>query len=204
MSEEINGFKYIYIDNESDHTLMLLHGTGGDENDLVPFAQEVAPKFNLLSPRGRIVEHGMPRFFKRFSEGVLDIENLIEESKELYSFIQETSEKHGFDMGTLTLLGFSNGANMALHLLTSREELNFGILIRPMPEAISDELESLKNKKILINSGKFDPLMEPTTGTELKQLLVGRNAKVELNELLAGHGLQMEDVELVRDWLQRL
>lgn len=201
MSSEINGFKYIYTDNKSDRTLMLLHGTGGDEHDLIPFANEVAPLFNLLSPRGRILEHGMPRFFKRFSEGVLDIENLTQESKELFRFILETSKKHNFKLENLILMGFSNGANMALHLLTSRKELVSGILIRSMPEAISDELDNLDGKSFLINSGKFDPLMDPTTGPELQRLLLDRGASVELNVLPAGHGLQMEDIELIRAWL---
>jgi phospholipase/carboxylesterase len=183
-------------------TLLLLHGTGGDENDLLPLARLVAPAAALLSVRGNVLEQGMPRFFRRLSEGVFDLDDLRLRTKELGDFVDAAGVHYGFTSGRLYALGFSNGANIAASLLLSRPAaLAGGMLIRAMvpfePESPSD----LSGRGVLLSQGRMDPLI-PTAGAErLAEILRDAGADVELAWQPGGHGLVPGDVTVARRWL---
>ena len=101
----------------SKPVLLMLHGTGGTEQDLLPLADLIDPDASVLSVRGNVLENGMPRFFARLAEGVFDEEDLIFRTKELYEFIGTAAEEHGFDRSNVVAVGYSNGANIAASLL---------------------------------------------------------------------------------------
>jgi phospholipase/carboxylesterase len=135
MAEELAGFKHRFVagGEQGGATLLLLHGTGGNENDLLPLGRELLPSANLLSPRGKVLEHGRPRFFRRFAEGVFDEEDLKFRTEELAGFVGEASKKYRLEPSKLFAVGFSNGANIAASLLLSRPDLLRGAaLLRPM------------------------------------------------------------------------
>src|SRR6476660_10440308 len=113
----MNDFTYRFIPGTGDRTLLLLHGTGGNENDLLPLGRTIDPEASLLSPRGKILENGLPRFFRRLAEGVFDEEDLIHRSNELADFIAETVTSYSLDSGGIYAVGYSNGAHIAASLL---------------------------------------------------------------------------------------
>ena len=103
--------------DKSKPTILLLHGTGGTEQDLLPLAELIDPEASVLSVRGNVLENGMPRFFRRLAEGVFDEEDLIFRTNELHSFLNEAAEEHGFDRANIVAVGYSNGANIAASLV---------------------------------------------------------------------------------------
>ena len=152
------GFAHIFINRKgSDNnnltkklTLVLLHGTGGNEEDLIPLGKEIESTASILSPRGKVLENGMPRFFRRLAEGVFDMEDLKFRTHELADFIQQCSLHYKFDLRKTIAIGFSNGANIATSMLFLRPEVIQGaILFRAMVPFIPDSLPNLLNKKIL-------------------------------------------------------
>ena len=150
----------------SANTLLLLHGTGGDEHDLVPLGRLLNPDANLLSPRGRVLENGMPRFFKRLSEGVFDIPDLIAQTEALSEFVAEAAEAYGFDPSRVTAAGFSNGANIAAALLLLHPGvLHAAILLHPMVPLVPDTLPDLAGIAVFIGAGRRDPIV-PEAETE--------------------------------------
>lgn len=183
-------------------TLLLLHGTGGDEHDLIPLARLIAPASSLLSVRGNVLEQGMPRFFRRLREGVFDLEDLARRTVELSDFVGAASARYGFSLRGLLALGFSNGANIAASLLLARPQtLAGGILIRAMvpfePEAPSD----LRGKRILLSQGRADPLIPAASAERLAELFRQGGAEVELAWQPVGHALSQGDVTAARRWL---
>lgn len=182
-------------------TLLLLHGTGGDERQLVPLGRQLFPDAALLSPRGRVLENGAPRFFRRFAEGVLDLEDWKKRSHELADFVQGQCEKQSLDPGRLTAFGYSNGANIALGLLLWRPEvLSAAVLMRPM--FVSDDVpgHSLAGKRVLILSGAHDPLIPREDHSRLTRQLEDAGAEVTARMLEAGHAPVSEDFEEIRRW----
>ncbi|HET7290297.1 MAG TPA: alpha/beta hydrolase, partial [Thermodesulfobacteriota bacterium] len=137
-------FVHIYVppsDPGSPSTLLLLHGTGGDEESLVPIAERILPGAGILSPRGKVLENGMPRFFRRFSEGVFDLEDLRVRTRELAEFIAKASEIYSFDRNKLIAAGYSNGANIAASVLLSFSRvIPFAVLFHPMVPFVPDVL----------------------------------------------------------------
>jgi len=182
--------------------LLLLHGTGGDENDLVPLGRMVAPDAPLLSPRGKVLEHGMPRFFRRLAEGVFDEADVRARAHELADFIASAREEYGF--AAPLALGYSNGANIAAAIMLLRPEaLAGGILLRAMvPLAHPEANGGLAGKGALIVSGARDPIAPPQNGARLKAMLEGAGAEVDHRILPGGHELSQADVTLARAWLQ--
>jgi phospholipase/carboxylesterase len=182
--------------------LILLHGTGGDEDDLVDLGKMVAPGAPLLSPRGKVLEHGMPRFFRRFAEGVFDEEDVRARASELAGFIAQARKVYG--IATPVALGYSNGANMAAALMLLRPEaLSGGILLRAMaPLASAEASGGLAGKAVLVISGARDPIAPPATAARLKAMLERAGARVEHRTLPGGHELSQGDVTLAREWLQ--
>ena len=204
MSANELGFTHRFVPGEggSGSTLLLLHGTGGDENDLLPLGKELAPGAAMLSPRGRILEHGMPRFFRRLAEGVFDEEDLKLRTRELADFLQEASGRYGFDPGNVFAVGFSNGANIAASLLLSSPVLFRGaILFRPMVPFEPAELPDLSGIPVFIGAGEMDQIVPKENTERLAELLKESGAEVSLRWQPGGHGLEMREVREAKKWL---
>lgn len=186
-------------------TLLLLHGTGGTEQDLLPLAEIVDPDANVLSVRGNILEHGMPRFFRRLAEGVFDEEDLIFRTKELNEFLDEAAEKYEFDRNNIVAIGYSNGANIAASLLFHYENsLKGAILHHPMVPRRGIELPNLRGKSIFIAAGTNDPICSAQESEELKELLEGAGASVAIHWENYGHQLTMGEVKAAKTWYESL
>lgn len=180
--------------------LLLLHGTGGDENDLLPLGRTVAPGAALISPRGRTLEAGMPRFFRRLAEGVFDEDDLRQRTHELADFVEQARAQYG--LPAPIALGFSNGANIAAAMLLLRPEvLSGGVLLRAMSPFAKPPVATLSAKPVLIVSGSFDPIIPDENAARLAATLTAAGASVEHRSLPTGHGLSQADLGLVRDWL---
>src|SRR5262245_49349799 len=165
----------------SDVTLLALHGTGGDEHDLIPLARAIRPRAAVLSPRGRVLEHGMPRFFRRLAEGVFDQEDLKLRTAELAEFIAAASSRYGFDSANVVAVGFSNGANIAASLLLRRPGvLRAAILFRAMVPFVLDPLPDLKRTPVLLSSGRRDSIAPPEQAERLAALLRASSADVTI------------------------
>ena len=183
--------------------LLLLHGTGGDENDLLPLGQEVSPGSALLSPRGKVLEHGMPRFFRRLAEGVFDLDDLKARTSELASFIEAARAK--YQLGLPIALGFSNGANITASLLLTQPGVLAGaILLRAMLPFEPDEKPQLEGKPVLMLSGNADPFMPAASRQRLAALLTESGAKLTHHTLDAGHNLTQNDLAIAAEWLEQL
>ena len=153
-------------------TLLLLHGTGGNENDLLPVGRAIAPGAALLSPRGRVLEHGMPRFFRRLAEGVFDHEDLVARTHELADFVAECAKHYGFDAKRVVAVGFSNGANIAASMMLLRPETLAGaILLRAMVPFEPKTPPDLRGRRALVAAGKADPIVKPENSERLAAIL---------------------------------
>lgn len=180
--------------------LLLLHGTGGDENDLLPLGRMLSPGAALLSPRGRVLEHGMPRFFRRLAEGVFDHDDVRREADALADFVMAARE--GCGMPAPIAVGFSNGANIAAAVLYRRPEALAGaVLMRAMVPLEEAPAHPLDGKPVLILSGNADTLMGQENPARLAATLTAAGAQVEHRVLRAGHGLTQADVTLAAQWL---
>lgn len=203
MNKTIAGFEHVYIDKKSLKTLMLLHGTGGDEHDLVPIGEELDPAANILSPRGKVLESGMHRFFKRLAEGVFDREDLEIRSGELADFLHESSVLCGFPLNGVIAVGYSNGANIALYLIANNPEmLRSAILMRPHPAALPDKIADLHSVSVLILSGLTDSYTPPQNADKIGELLAEKGANIEVEKISAGHNLTEQDLVCAKNWLQ--
>lgn len=195
--------KFIPATNpEEKRTLLLLHGTGGDENDLIPLGEALLPGAAILSPRGRISERGMPRFFRRFAEGVFDLDNLREETNALADFLADAAKQYDYDPNQVTAVGFSNGANIASTLLLLRPEaIAQGVLIRTMVTLESPATPQLAGKRVFVSSGKYDSMVPVENVSQLAQTFRDGGADVTHFWVDAGHNLTREEVEAIRNWL---
>jgi phospholipase/carboxylesterase len=183
--------------------LLLLHGTGGDERDLVPLARQVSPGSALLSPRGDVLERGAPRFFRRLAEGVFDLPDVERRTHALADFIAAAAARYGFDASRLTALGFSNGANIAGSLLLLRpESLAAAALLRPMVVLEPAVPPDLAGKRVLISSGEFDPIVPNDHPPRLAELLRRGGASVDLHTHSASHGLVPADLAAAQKFLR--
>ncbi|MCY8463822.1 alpha/beta hydrolase [Bacillus atrophaeus] len=186
-------------------TLLLLHGTGGNELDLLPLAGRIDDKASVLSVRGNVLENGMPRFFRRLAEGVFDEEDLIFRTKELNEFLDEAAEKYSFDRDNIIAIGYSNGANIAASLLFHyKNALKGAVLHHPMVPRKGINLPDLSGKFVFIAAGTNDPICSPMESTELQSLLEKANANVELHWENNGHQLTIEEVEAAAQWYQKI
>jgi phospholipase/carboxylesterase len=191
--------------NEKKPTLLLLHGTGGNELDLLPLAGRIDDEASVLSVRGNVLENGMPRFFRRLAEGVFDVEDLIFRTKELNDFLDEAAVKYEFDRNNVIAVGYSNGANIAASLLFHYQDaLKGAILHHPMVPLRGIELPDLTGKSVFIAAGTNDPICPPAESEELQSLLEKANAKVELHWENRGHQLTLQEVEAAAEWYKGL
>ncbi len=183
-------------------TLVLLHGTGGNEDDLLGLGRSLAPDANLLSPRGKILENGMPRFFRRLAEGVFDEEDLILRTHELADFLRAAAAEYGFAMEQVTALGYSNGANIAASLLLLRPEaLNGAVLLRAMVPLVPEEIPDLSGKRVFLASGLSDPILPIANARRLAGMLEEGGAEVDFRQIQAGHQLTSGELEAAHEWL---
>jgi phospholipase/carboxylesterase len=183
--------------------LLLLHGTGGDENDLLPLGRMISPGAALLSPRGKVLEGGMPRFFRRFAEGVLDEEDVRRRAAELADFIDEAQEAYG--LAAPIAVGFSNGANIAAAVLLLRPDALAGaVLLRAMVPLTEPPAADLSGKPVLLVSGAMDPMVPAANAARLAATLREGGAILRHEILPSGHGLSQSDVALASAWLDQL
>ena len=183
-------------------TLLLLHGTGGNEEDLIPLGHEIAPEAAILSPRGKVLEAGMPRFFRRLAEGVFDIEDLKFRTNELADFIENASKLYSFDLEYMIAVGYSNGANIASSILLLRPEiLSTAILFRPMVPFIPDTLPNLISKNILICAGEWDPIVPRQNTEKLLDIFKKAHTNVSIYWQKSGHELGQEEILTAKEWL---
>ncbi len=186
-------------------TLLLLHGTGGTEQDLLDLGRLLAPGVAQLSPRGNVLENGMPRFFRRIAEGVFDIPDLKLRTNQLADFIDAASKTYEFDPTQVIAVGYSNGANIAASLLLLRPgTLAAAVLLRPMVPLVPEALPDLGGTPIFISAGRADPIVAVSETERLEKLLQQAGATVTTHWQNGGHGLSQEDVREARTWLQPL
>lgn len=180
---------------------LLLHGTGGNEEDLIPVAREISSEAAILSPRGKILEDGIAaRFFRRLAEGVFDLEDLRFRTNELANFVNNASKTYGFDLQHVIALGYSNGANIASSMLLLRPEvLSAAILFRAMVPFVPNTLPDLSNKYIFMSSGLYDPIIPKQEAERLFSLFKNGGAKVSISWQNSGHELVMEDVKKAKE-----
>jgi phospholipase/carboxylesterase len=183
--------------------LLLLHGTGGDENDLIGLGRMIAPGAALLSPRGKVLEGGMPRFFRRLAEGVFDEADIVRRAGDLADFIAEARDAYG--LPAPVAVGFSNGANIAAALLLLRPEALAGAaLLRPMVPLRNPPPAVLAGKPVLLLSGAADSIVPADNAARLAALLERAGARVKAQTLPGGHGLSQADVALTKAWIDQL
>lgn len=200
------GFVHVYEPPATPDApiLLLLHGTGGNERDLVPLKDAMMPGAGVLSPRGQVLERGMPRFFRRLAEGVFDIDDLRQRTHDLAGFVARASAQYGFSPDRVVAAGFSNGANIAASLLLLEPGTLAGaILFRAMVPLVPDPLPSIPGTPVLVSNGRVDPLVAPAETERLTELLRAAGADVTLAWQPAGHQLTEADVAQARDWLTR-
>jgi phospholipase/carboxylesterase len=184
--------------------LLLLHGTGGNEDDLLPLGERLLPGAALLSPRGQVMERGMPRFFRRIAEGVFDLEDLRRRTGELAEFVTAARGEYGLGSPPVAV-GFSNGANIAAALLLLRPgTLGGALLLRPMVPLVPDPLPQLGGVPVQINAGVADPIVTPEQSEALAALLRQAGASVSLDWVKVGHTLSPTDLEIGARFLARL
>ncbi|MFC5403472.1 alpha/beta hydrolase [Cohnella soli] len=195
--------KHIYRPGkrEGAPVLLLLHGTGGTEHDLLSVADAVSSDSAVLSVRGNVLENGMPRFFRRLAEGVFDLEDLAFRTKELHDFLDEAAAQYGFERGNVVAIGYSNGANIAGSLLFRYEgTLKGAILHHPMVPQRGLQLPSLSGVPVFIGAGENDPICRPEETEELEGILSGAGAEVSVHWERAGHRLTGTEVAEAAAW----
>ena len=182
-------------------TLLLLHGTGGDENDLVPLAELIHPGASILSVRGNVLENGMPRFFRRLAEGVFDEEDLVFRTEELHEFLNQAAVNYQLDRENIVAVGYSNGANIAGSLLFHyAHSLRGAVLYHPMVPRLGIPLPDMSGIPVFIGAGTNDPICSPEESEELKQLLAAAGADVTLHWESYGHQLTRMEVDASANW----
>ncbi|MGQ0548377.1 MAG: alpha/beta hydrolase [Armatimonadota bacterium] len=204
MSEGARTFihRFVPAQRAGAPTLLLLHGTGGNEDDLIPLGERLAPGAALLSPRGNVLEQGMPRFFRRLTVGVFDVEDLRFRAQELADFVEAAGNKFGFSTRDTVAVGYSNGANIAAAVLLLRPEvLGRAILFRPMLPFAPDQPPDLSATPVFIGASRTDPYVSPEQTQQLIDTLQGAGALVTLRWASTGHALEPQEVDAASQWL---
>ena len=199
------GFEHVFAAPAAPDApiLLLLHGTGGNEHDLVPLAESLAPGAAVLSPRGKVLERGMPRFFRRLAEGVFDLDDLRFRTHELAEFVGAASRHYGFDRARVVAVGFSNGANVAAStLLLEPGVLAGAVLFRAMVPIVPDPLPSLQGTPVFMSNGRTDSLIPAADAERLAELLRQAGAGVTVHWQPGGHQLTRQDVAQAQEWLR--
>ena len=200
------GFVHRYVPGgESGVTMLLLHGTGSNEEDLIPLGKDLAPTAAILSPRGKVLEHGMPRFFRRLSEGVFDHEDLVFRTHELADFVDQAANQYGFDRQKLVAVGYSNGANIAASLMLLHPGLlRAAVLLRAMVPFEPEETPDLSGMPVFLAAGRQDTMIAPDNTERLAAILQEAGADLDLRWKNTGHPLTYEEIEEAKEWLSRV
>jgi phospholipase/carboxylesterase len=189
--------------NAANPPLLLLHGTGGNEEDLLPLGRAMSPGSALLSPRGKVLENGMPRFFRRLAEGVFDFADVRQRAGELAAFVAEAREAYG--MAAPIAVGYSNGANIAAAMLMLHEGTLAGaVLLRAMMPLDGPAQVRADKVPVLLLAGSMDPIIPAENAGGLAKVLEDQGAAVDFRVLPTGHGLARDDVNISAQWLQAL
>ena len=201
----LNLHEHVFIQGTDDKTLLLMHGTGGDERDLIPLARSLDPKASILSPRGNVNEGGALRFFKRLSEGVFDLGDVERRTKDLAAWIAAAIEHYGIDASALTAVGYSNGANaIAAMVLVHPTALKRAILLRAMVTVTPPRLPDLASTHVLMLNGERDPIIQAANAKRLAAMLKQAGAEVSHTMLECGHELIADDLRIADAWLHHL
>ena len=200
------GFVHIFIPAEKPRpdavTLLLLHGTGGDERDLLPVGRELWPGAALLSVRGKVLENSMPRFFRRFREGVFDVDDLKTRTNELAEFIDAAADHYGFSAGHLVAIGYSNGANIAASLiLLHPHHLKAAVLFRAMVPFRPESVGNLSELCVFLAGGMRDPIVPQDQTEQLAMILQSGGADISMFWHRGGHELGDDDIDAAKTWL---
>ena len=198
-------FIHEFVPGRSKRTLLLLHGTGGNERDLIPLGKELDSDASLLSPRGKTLENGMPRFFRRLAEGVFDLDDLKKRTHELGDFVTSAVKHYQIDNNNIVAVGYSNGANIAASMLLLRPEiLSAAILFRAMVPLVPETTPDLSATRVLISEGDHDPIVSAAEAGRLAGLLRSAGADVTIRFFQSGHELTSDDVDLAREYLTKI
>jgi predicted esterase len=198
-------FIHEFVAGKSARTLLLLHGTGGTEHDLIPLGRELDPNASLLSPRGKILENGRPRFFRRLAEGVFDLDDLRKRTDELADFVTDAVRHYELDNKQVVAVGYSNGANIAASMLLLRPEvLSAAILFRAMVPLVPEEQPDLSSVQVFISEGDRDPIVSAAEAGRLAGLLRNADADVTIRFFQSGHELTSLDVDAAREFLSNV
>lgn len=211
-STELGGFVHRYVPPSAEEsaqaaetTLLLLHGTGGDETDLIPLGEMLLPGAALLSPRGKVLEHGMSRFFRRLAAGVFDQEDLEIRTGELAAFIESAAAAYNFDIAGVIPVGFSNGANIAASLLLRRPGfLKAAVLLSPMLPFEPEPLPDLSGMAVFIGAGRADTMIPAVQTEHLIETLRSAGADVSVHWEAGGHALTRTEVDAAGSWVRQL
>jgi predicted esterase len=198
------GFQHVFTPSTAPDTptLLLLHGTGGTEHDLLPLAELLEPGAGVLSPRGKVLERGMARFFRRLAEGVFDLDDLRFRTHELAGFVATAARHYGFDGGRVVAVGFSNGANIAASTLLLEPGVLAGtILFRAMVPIVPEPLPSLPGTPVFMSNGRADSLIPAAEAERLAELLKQAGASLTIQWQPGGHQLTRQDVMQAQEWL---
>jgi phospholipase/carboxylesterase len=201
------GFHHRYLPgvDESGPTLLLLHGTGGNEEDLIPLGQELLAGAAILSPRGKVSEYGAPRFFRRLAEGVFDHEDLLFRTHELAAFVEAATDEYGFDPSRIVAVGYSNGANVAAStILLHPGLLRAAVLFRAMVPFEPEVTPDLHGMPVFMAAGRMDRMIAPDNTQRLADILTEAGADVDLRWRNVGHPLTYEEVGEAKQWLARI
>ncbi|MGE6490665.1 alpha/beta hydrolase [Exiguobacterium sp. NPDC077395] len=190
-----------FIQGTKETTLVLLHGTGGSEQDLIPLAKELSPESNVLTLRGDVLENGMTRFFRRHAEGVLDLEDLKKQTERFLQFLDDAAAEYGIKRDKMIPIGYSNGANLIGSALYRQPAFAASLLFHPMVPDRSLTLPDLSGTNVFISAGERDPICPKAETEELTSTLRNAGADVELFYHTGGHEVRMEEVEAARTWI---
>jgi phospholipase/carboxylesterase/glyoxalase family protein len=197
-------FTHRFVPGSDATTLLLLHGTGGNEDDLLPLGRELAPNASLLSPRGRVLERGMPRFFRRLAEGVFDQQDLALRTDELAGFVAAAASQYKFDAGRVIAVGYSNGANIAASVLLKHPRVLSGaVLFHPMVPFEPTPLPSLPATPVFMSAGTADAMVPRPLTERLAELLRASGGSVTVHWENGGHELSRSEVDAARAWLSQ-
>ena len=195
--------RYIPTESGSSRVLLLLHGTGGNEDDMLTLGREFDPQASLLSPRGKVLENGAPRFFRRFAEGVFDEEDVIRRANELADFVTAAASHYSFHPADVTAVGYSNGANIAAAIMLLRPEVfSAALMLRAMVPLSDPPPADLTGKRALISAGETDAIVTAESAERLSELLKARGADVTYTVQRASHGLVQSDLTAGKQWLR--
>ena len=193
--------QHVFIKGSSDRTLLMLHGTGGTENDLLGLAKEIDPEANVLSVRGNVLENGRPRFFRRIADGVFDMEDLRFRTDELYNFVNKAAVEYGFNRASVVAIGYSNGANIAAAIMFYKEKALRGALLHhPMVPDREVKIPLLQGINVWIGAGTNDFMCPPHESEDLQDMLQAAGANVHIDWFNYGHQLTNQEVQAAKQW----